>query len=101
AGAVGPDQAVDLAALDGDAHVRKRLQAAEALGDAADFEDGVCRHVLLSRAHGLIDMGREASPGTSSAGVSTPGACVCREPGATAACAGSTGTLPFFVSVFP
>ena len=39
AGAVGADQAVDLAALDGDADVGQGLQAAEALGDAGDLEN--------------------------------------------------------------
>ncbi|MPN65045.1 hypothetical protein SDC9_212824 [bioreactor metagenome] len=36
--AVGADQAVDLAAVDGDADVRECLQAAESLGHASDLE---------------------------------------------------------------
>src|SRR5690606_33986635 len=73
AGAVRADEAVDLTALDGNADVGQRLQAAEAFGNAPYFEDRF-RHARLL-AQGLIDMGREASPGTSSAGVSTPGWC--------------------------
>ncbi len=49
AGAVGADQAIHLAALDGDADVRERLQAAETLGDAGDLEHhivGFLCHVL-------------------------------------------------------
>ncbi len=42
AGAIGADQAIDLAALDGDAHLAQGLQAAEALGNAGNFEYGVC-----------------------------------------------------------
>ena len=43
AGSVGADQAVDLAALDRDADVRQRLQAAEALGHAGHPQDEVRR----------------------------------------------------------
>ena len=37
--AVGADEAVDLAAADGEAHLRERREAAEALGDALDLEE--------------------------------------------------------------
>ena len=62
AGAVGADQAVDLAALDGDAHVGQRLQAAETLADAGDLENGLC-HVVSLRVQradrcGLAMLGR-------------------------------------------
>src|SRR5262245_22457508 len=40
AGAVRPDQAVNLATGDGEAHRRERLHAAEALGDAVRGEQG-------------------------------------------------------------
>ena len=42
AGAVGTDQAIDLAAPDCDAHIAQGLQATEAFGNAGDFEYGVC-----------------------------------------------------------
>jgi hypothetical protein len=48
---VGADQAIDLTALDGHAHIGQGLQATKALGNARDVEDGVfvgCWvHVLL------------------------------------------------------
>src|SRR6185369_1111377 len=48
AGAVGTDQAIDLASLDGDAHIAEGLQAAEAFGNAADAKYCIC-HACLSR----------------------------------------------------
>ena len=41
-GAVGADQAVHLATLDGDAYIGQRLQAAKALGDASHVQ----HHIL-------------------------------------------------------
>ena len=41
AGAVGADQAVDLALVDLDAHVRQGLQPAEALGHALHIENNI------------------------------------------------------------
>ena len=47
AGAVGADQAVDLARIDGDADVGQGLQAAEALGHAIDLENCVAHGVEI------------------------------------------------------
>jgi hypothetical protein len=58
AGAVGADQAVDLAGVDRDADVRQRLQAAEALGDAVDLENCVAHGVWIPSLFLLDDHGR-------------------------------------------
>ncbi|KAI1697405.1 hypothetical protein Ddc_19713 [Ditylenchus destructor] len=57
AGAVGTDQAVDLTLEDLDAHVRQRLQTAEALGRAGHFQHGFSHSFLLLRRSGRLGGG--------------------------------------------
>ena len=50
--AVGADQAVNLAALDLDAHIAERLQSAKTLGYAGYIEDGVFGFWICGVSHG-------------------------------------------------
>src|SRR5439155_239986 len=66
AGAVGADEAVDLAALDGEAHLRERDEPAEALGDTLDLEERRWRR--RRGAHRVVSSRLRTAEGSSPAG---------------------------------